>query len=58
VHTLLFFVHKKTFQREKFLLFKKKMSFKTPKNPFLVVFFGWFFWVGILLATLPDSRGG
>ncbi len=37
------FVHKNLFQREKFLLFKKK-------------FLDGFFWVGFLLPTLPDVK--
>jgi hypothetical protein len=57
------------FQREKFVLFKKKKmkierNSKKPKKSIfsgffgwvLLGFFGWVFWVGFLLPTLVDTE--
>jgi hypothetical protein len=57
------FVHKKLFQREKFVLFSKKnkklkKNQKNTKKNIFSGFLGGFFGVDFLLATLPDSRGG
>ncbi len=56
------FVHKNQIEREKFVLFSKKIkNFKKPKKPnfsgfflggFFLVFLGGFFWVGFLMPTL------
>ena len=46
---------KNLFQREKFVLFSKKIKNKNNQNPFLVGFFKvvfGFFWVGFLLPTV------
>jgi hypothetical protein len=60
VHTYLFI--KNLFEREKFVLFSKKL--KKKKKTFLVGFFRWFFgfflggffWVGFLMPTLAQGR--
>jgi hypothetical protein len=53
---------KNLFQREKFVLFSKKLKIlKNQKTTFLVEFSRWFFWVfwvGFLLPTLAQGGGG
>ena len=52
---------KNLFQREKFVLFSKKIKNKNNQNPFLVGFFKvvfGFFWVGFLLPILAQGQDG
>jgi hypothetical protein len=53
-----FFVHKKSVSKRKVcIIFIKNEKFKKkPKNPFLVGFFRWVFWVGFLLPTLAEGQ--
>jgi hypothetical protein len=50
------FVHKKSASKRKVCIIFIKLKKKKKKKTFLVGFLGGFFWVGILLPTLPGTQ--